>query len=812
MGTAQKRGRRGVTFPPLVTTSGGSTSGQYCIVNAFWAGDKVCLVRREASGEVSRRYVGAEYSCFIKAEELNRENERRLRSSKYIKAMRREGSWWRVQWRNHKLLKKACQKGEAFDREGITIYEGDVNPVRRFMTDNAVTLQRPRRCYIDLEVDARQTFAAQIAGRARVLSWALVDDEGTKVYGVLESDDDEAEALLLGDLWDELLEYDQVCGWNLDHYDYPVLTNRSEYLEVKVEPRRWLWLDHLLVYKRFNMNVSESGEEKESMALDRVAHAVLGRSKLEEFDVRDNFKVWQENPQLLIDYNIEDVMLEKDIEGKTGYLDLHFTVCETCSTLPDTRGANPTSFVEGYLLKLGMEHDQHFPTKLDTGYDGKFEGAYVMEPKGKGILKGVHVCDFASLYPSTIISWNMSPETLVVQPEEQSKPKLPSYMLHEQEELKPPEGCCVVPLSDRVTVFDVNKRGLLPMALEGLLDLRGVWKKRKNAEPPGTPKWKEADRRSGAYKIICNCFYGVVGSFFSRFYVRDVAESVAQAGKWLILKTHEAAIQEWSMESIYADTDSLFVKGCNDDQFTAFVKWCNQELYPGLLKQLGCVTNTVKLAYEKKFSRLVLMRKKRYFGAYEHYEGTAATKDSKPEIKGLEFKRGDTIRLARELQYEVVRRLLFEEDEAVENYRQLLREWRDRILNSELELKDVRLSQQLSRDLTMYHRETKKDGNPSALPVHVEVGLVLQERGRDVGEGVRVEYVVVDGRSPIKAIPAEDFTGEMDRYYLWENLVYPPTQRVLEAALPGHKWKDYLRVRPSGMGRGADMLGQALLF
>jgi hypothetical protein len=88
-----------------------------------------------------------------------------------------------------------------------------------------------------------------------------------------------------------------------------------------------------------------------------------------------------------------------------------------------------------------------------------------------------------------------------------------------------------------------------------------------------------------------------------------------------------------------------------------------------------------------------------------------------------------------------------------------------------------------------------------ARPVHVELAVKMAAAGYEIAEGVRVEYVIVDGRSPLKAVAAHDFNGEFDRYYLWENLVYPPSQRVLEVAIGGHKWKDYLRLRPTKSGK-----------
>lgn len=754
-------------------------------MNAFWTGNRVCLVSRTKANTVSRRFVQAQYTCFLRCSDVDLETERQLRESRHVKSMRREGSWWRICWYNWKLLRLACKKGGLFERLGLRVFEADVHPVRRFLTDNSVEIQKPKRCYIDLEVDARKPIQNQIDGKARVLSWALCDDDGNKVYGCLEEDTNDAEVLLLTDLWDELLEYDQVCAWGGDRYDFPLLKNRSERLGVQVEPRRWLFLDHLEVYRRFNMSASESGDEKESMALDRVAQAVLGRGK-HKLDARRSWDHWCSNRDELILYNIEDAVLMRDIEERTGYLDLHFIVCEVCSTLPDSHGTNPTNFVEGYMLKLGLKYDQHYPTVFDFVPGAKYEGAYVMAPKKIGLLKNVHVCDFASLYPSIIITWNMSPETLV------------SEVIRKSKRLRSKSNVSVAPYTEQW--FRTDSDGLLPKALARMLQLRAEWKKRKNVEPPGTIAWKYADRRSSAYKIVANSFYGVQGSIFSRFHVREVAESITQAGKWLILETERAALSQ-GFECVYGDTDSLFVIGCNREEFAKFVQWCNDELYPQLLRRVGCKTNAIKLGYEKEFLRMVLMAKKRYAARYAHYEGTEATVDSKPEIKGLEYKRGDTLKMARDMQYQLVQMILYDEVEDIESIKEWLRDWRKRVLDEQLTLDDVRMSSSLGKDVRKYRRKVKKDGTLSALPVHVEVALELGKRGRDVGEGVRIEYVVVDGTTPIKAVPAEDFEGRVDRFYLWENLVYKPTQRVLDAAFPEHKWGDYHRVRPFRSGK-----------
>jgi DNA polymerase elongation subunit (family B) len=243
----------------------------------------------------------------------------------------------------------------------------------------------------------------------------------------------------------------------------------------------------------------------------------------------------------------------------------------------------------------------------------------------------------------------------------------------------------------------------------------------------------------------------------------------------------------------------VFVSGCTREEFADFVAWCNAELYPRLLRLLGCEPGLINLAYEKAFERIVFVQKKRYSGRYSHYKGTAATSESKPEVKGLEYKRGDSIRLARQLQEEAVDLLVGQEhggNEDPEIFKRLLERWRERVLVQPLELADVVVVKGLNKPINSYAKRTKKDGMEARQLPHIEVAKILTERGREITEGSRIGYVIVDGSTnPQTVIPAEDWSGKVDRSAAWESLVAPPTIRVLEAAFPAIDWKPFEIVR-----------------
>jgi DNA polymerase I len=433
------------------------------------------------------------------------------------------------------------------------------------------------------------------------------------------------------------------------------------------------------------------------------------------------------------------------------------------------------------MMKLGRAKNVRFPSRWRVETFDQFAGAYVMEPTIRGIIKDVHVFDFSAMYPSIMISWNMSPETFAGISTSST----------------PPPGHCLAPGTN--ALFRTDQEGLLPHALKSLMEKRKHWNDLKEKAAPGTEEWKDADRRSTALKVCVNSGYGVSGAQTSRLYRREVAESTTQVGVWLIKQTIGAA-EDRGYTPFYSDTDSGFVVGVTENAFREFVNWCNDTYYGKLTATLGLRENRIKVAYEKAFSILLMVGKKRYAAKFAHYKGKRAVEDSKAEIKGLEFKRGDTARLARQLQFVVINRLLA--GAQVEEMHTIVQSERRRIFETKLSFEDVKVSKTLKRDPRMYTAVKKIDGSDGLLPPHVRVANQLIAAGENVNEGSRVAYVVVDaGAATTELVPESQYTGEYDCHYLWENLVYPPTMRLLEACFPAVNWNGYLHTRPPASSR-----------
>jgi DNA polymerase elongation subunit (family B) len=719
-----------------------------------------------------------------------------------------------IVWKLNQAVKGARLAGDTES----AILEADVNPLRRFMSDygTASVSTNPRCAWFDLETDSRCKFVDAVEhGKARILCWSMAElhngEARIVASGLLAADTDQAEKMLIEDFLNVARRYDVLLAWSGDGFDFPVLAKRSDLLRVRLggmSPlwNRWCWLDCMEVFKKYHAHVHESGEEKTSFKLNSIAQAVLGEGK-KEFAASRTWEAWAaggEERQRLLEYNEQDTILMPKIEAQTGYVALHIAVCSVTRCFPDSKSLRASQQGDGFLLRLGEMHGHRWPTKEygEENQAEQYEGAFVMEPTRTGIIENVHVCDFASLYPSIIRSWNISPETVL-------------YRLQQD----PVEGSCRLPYTDMVR-FSKAARGMFPRALDFLVAERAAYSRKQDSAEPGSPDWERYKRLSGAYKIVANSFYGIMGSPFARFRSSVAAEAVTQTGAWLI-KRVAAVSKEHGLDAFYGDTDSCFVSG-DGKRFGEVVRDLNESWRP-IMTELGCDDCHIKLEFEKSFKRIVLVSAKRYIGRFTIYKGKDVS-GKKIEVKGLEYKRGDTMRLARTMQKELIDLLLADEVPTLEVVRTFVHCWKERVLHGELSIDDIMLSQSV-KDLEDYaERYTSArctGGKPKAKckyefrstsvepgaptkcpkcglarklaqpPVHVRVAKVLAERGEEIRSGTRIEYLIVsDEGDRTEAVPARDEGAlqQIDRHYYWNKRIYAPTARVLESAFPNEAW------------------------
>jgi DNA polymerase elongation subunit (family B) len=824
------------------------------VLNAYLddGGDEIIVVEQAKDGTAHERRLRAPYTTYHREGDVGPALMRSLKGAPHVSHIAREGDGWlRVGWQNDNVRRQARYK---FKDSGIETFEGDVDPVMYFLVSTRARIAKPRRCYLDFETDSRVSLAHK--ENMRVLSWSVTDQETGETWRLaLEEDTDEAETELLENLVAIMGDYDQIVTWEGDwkggEFDSFIFEARCRKRGLGVDPRRWTWLNQLAVWRRMNMHSAESGAEKESMKLEDIAFEQLGEGKqkappwvVERFGAdrcskglgRMTWDLWEaggEFRELLLSYNVRDTELLRLLELKKGYITLFQALCEVCGIPPVTRSLQPTRQMDGFLLRLGREHAHRFPTKAfredDEEDKGKFKGAVVFRPKSSahpadkdlgieawtadqarawrlangfknGILTDIHVCDFTSLYPSLMRTFNLSAECVVgwQTAAEQAKKGLAP-------------GTCRSPGTNLVT--RASPPGFLPLAFSELIRLRKEFADLAASLPPGTPEWQDAMAKSTAYKVAANSFYGGAASKYSRFNNRDTSEACTQNGVHF-LKITAAEAERRKMVVVYGDTDSVFTCGSSEEGYRTFIGWLNAKRFPAEVAAHGCAENHIKLAFEKTFERIVFVSAKAYVGRYSQYKGKRAERDTagkltgEPEIKGVAYKRGDKGKLTRDLQGRIIDCLvggvrvkdangkkvpanptLDTPTEDLEVYRTLIGDARNHVLSDPLPIEEVRISKSLSKSLKEY---AKTDTS-----AHVRVARELETRGQTMGKGSRVEFVVVDGsKSPQVVIAAEDYAGDLDRFYLWER-VYEPSKSLLKAAFPDDEdWEAWGDVRP----------------
>jgi DNA polymerase elongation subunit (family B) len=343
-----------------------------------------------------------------------------------------------------------------------------------------------------------------------------------------------------------------------------------------------------------------------------------------------------------------------------------------------------------------------------TEEDGGYEGAIVLEPKCALYLDNPVACvDYASLYPSSMMSENISHDSkvwtkeydldgeLLVETGERSRDggsfvydNLPGYEYvditydtFKYVRKTPTAAAEKIKSGHKVCRFAqpyAGNRAIMPSILEELLQARKSTRKLIPLETDDFMK-NVLDKRQLGYKVTANSLYGQCGARTSSFYDKDCAASTTATGRLLltyakkiidecygdtVCLTEKYGPVQTKAEYIYGDTDSVF--------FTFNLATVEGEPIRGkkaleitieLAQQAGHVASMFlktphDLEYEKTFMPFCLLSKKRYVGML--YE-TDPTKCKRKEM-GIVLKRRDNAPIVKEVYGGVIDILMKQQD------------------------------------------------------------------------------------------------------------------------------------------------------
>ena len=328
-------------------------------------------------------------------------------------------------------------------------------------------------------------------------------------------------------------------------------------------------------------------------------------------------------------------------------------------------------------------------------------GAFVKEPVAKG-YDWVVSFDATSLYPSIIMTWNMSPETLVdgqkyLADDERSIQKLidrefDTSQLVDKDYAMTANGQC----------FRRDMKGIFPQLIEYYFSERQKAKKemlkaQEEYEKTKDKKWlgviSSLNSRQMSAKILMNSLYGAMGNIYFRYYDIRVAEGITMTGQLLIRsvakKLNEFVNKEVGSAgedySFYSDTDSTYItlgslveknlRGKNKKEIVDVLdRYCSEQIEPTInvaCEDLSSYLNTyqrkIKFKREIIADRGIWIAKKRY--AVNVYNSEGVSYDPpKLKVMGMEIVRSSTPAPVRKALKEAVAITLTKDEETLRRY------------------------------------------------------------------------------------------------------------------------------------------------
>lgn len=378
---------------------------------------------------------------------------------------------------------------------------------------------------------------------------------------------DREEDLLLAflDKWEEI-NPTIITGWNIDFFDVPYLYRRigkvlGESNANRLSPIGIVYfnqnrarffiagvssLDYYMLYRKFTFN------DQPSYTLDFISKTELGEGKVEYEGSLDQLR--KENINKFIDYSLQDTMLVNKLDKKMNFIELVVGICHK-GHVPYEQVYFSSRWIEGAILVYLKKFNLVAPNKDPKGRDlmrnsegETFSGAYVKNPK-PGKYGWIYDLDFTSLYPSIVMTLNISPETKIGKidgwnAEDFLNNKNRDYKgwIGDETGTIPGEQLDNVmktydyAISANGVLYQKDKKGIIPQILEEWFKDKDNFDKlqKQYGNKGDEEKEKYYKQRRTISKVMLNSVYGVLGLPIFRFYDLDNAAAVTTTGVKLI--------------------------------------------------------------------------------------------------------------------------------------------------------------------------------------------------------------------------------------------------------------------------------------
>jgi DNA polymerase elongation subunit (family B) len=432
----------------------------------------------------------------------------------------------------------------------------------------------------------------------------------------------DTEKQMLDKFLTEIANTDILVGWNSDYYDIPYTYKRilenfgkrtirrlcfpdtreptiktvereiSKGFKVQDEIVRLFGrnsLDYKIIYEKFEQ------ENKASYALAYIAEEEFPTMRKLEYkgSLHDLYRT---DFSYYLEYNMIDTEILVELDKKKQYI----AVAMQLSSMATGQVSQVYGTIK--MAELAIINYCHYvlnkkvPDSERHDYFSKYGGAYVLDCQ-TGEHKMTGAIDVESLYPRSIMSVNASPETIIGQFElnemayqsiaDKTGNMMVALMESGETLSKTTEEWRLwcrennYSISGYGTIFDQNKKGMIPAVLESWFAERREYKAElehykellektdKDSPEYGIIKGKKDHYYRLQYikKIQLNSLYGCMGNKFFKFFDIRLAETTTKTGREILfhMVKHVGKVLDGKYafptdSVIYGDTDSCYFK------------------------------------------------------------------------------------------------------------------------------------------------------------------------------------------------------------------------------------------------------------
>lgn len=467
-----------------------------------------------------------------------------------------------------------------------------------------------------------------------------------------------------------------LTGWNFTGFDWPYILKRCELYGINVNlaspakccanvgkkkfrPYHIGLVDYLEIYKKFTYNTDEN------LKLDTVGENVAGIKKVQHNESLQD--MYENDFEKYVYYNAIDCVLVELIHEISGALNIGLTT-SWITKAQALQCTSRTALIEN-ILRIGYYNDgKVLEYKNEKNKHVEFDGAFVKEP-----IKGLHkncICnDFASLYPSIMRQFNMSPESYVGFVDVKDIDKV--NKLYESKHVITSDG--TIYKNDKMSVlniiitdfykkrkdfkktsfkykqsyydaktlfsnFDSNKvNEFLKFKSDFVRDERPLKEQLHDYIEYLHNKYIEYDNYQLGTKVLINAMYGAFGFSSFYFYNPRMAESITHQGKDAILYANKYS-DAYYMKAFIKDVELHKNMGIHIKQNAEVSKSC--VIYDDTDSQYSSLSQLIEASdwMEYQVWKLEIKNKKSGYTTYEYVSSAIYDTDADAKIY---FKYGD---------------------------------------------------------------------------------------------------------------------------------------------------------------------------